>query len=131
MGPTAETVEPMDTLDVSPIDTLTQREVQLLHYVDSRWFGLIRADNTSASKFKHLLAKASKCLECYITSRPKEEINPRIHCKLGHLYLLQEKYAEALNSYQEYYALDEENWKDPCFLYGLGLVYLHYNCLTW
>lgn len=37
----------------------------------------------------------------------------------------------ALNAYQEYYALDQDYWKDACFLYGLGLVYLHFNCLTW
>lgn len=98
-------IEPMDTLDVTTVKSLTERELELLQYVDSRWFGLVRAGNTSATKFKQLLAKATKCMECYISSRPKEQINPRVHSKLGHLYLLQDKYTEGKVSHILYFTL--------------------------
>lgn len=37
----------------------------------------------------------------------------------------------ALSAYQKFYSLDKDNWKDAQFLYGLGLVYYHYNAYKW
>ena len=59
-------------------------------------------------------------------------------------------YNTALNWYQKYFAADKNHWKvrqacdapdltfkhlprqqDPCFLYGLGLVYFHFSAHRW
>ncbi|EAL39547.3 AGAP008505-PA, partial [Anopheles gambiae str. PEST] len=52
-------------------------------------------------------------------------------CKLGHFHLLLEDYEKALSAYQKYYALKADHWRDVPFLYGLGLVYFHYNAFRW
>ena len=47
------------------------------------------------------------------------------------MHLLLEDYSKALSAYQKFYASSNEHWKDPCFLYGLGLVYFHFNAYVW
>nr|XP_054483934.1 lysine-specific demethylase 6A isoform X11 [Agelaius phoeniceus] len=37
----------------------------------------------------------------------------------------------ALSAYQRYYSLQSDYWKNAAFLYGLGLVYFHYNAFQW
>jgi histone demethylase len=37
----------------------------------------------------------------------------------------------ALSAYQKYNSLKPDNWKDPAFLYGLGLVYYHFGAFQW
>jgi histone demethylase len=38
----------------------------------------------------------------------------------------------ALSAYQMFYKVQAENhWMDPTFLYGLGLVYFHFNAFQW
>lgn len=38
----------------------------------------------------------------------------------------------ALSAYQMFYKIERENhWADPNFLYGLGLVYFHFNAFQW
>uniref|UniRef100_A0A182PAT3 TPR_REGION domain-containing protein n=1 Tax=Anopheles epiroticus TaxID=199890 RepID=A0A182PAT3_9DIPT len=58
-------------------------------------------------------------------------IDPKTYCKLGHFHLLLEDYEKALSAYQKYYALKADHWRDVPFLYGLGLVYFHYNAFRW
>uniref|UniRef100_A0A182RCB7 TPR_REGION domain-containing protein n=3 Tax=Anopheles funestus TaxID=62324 RepID=A0A182RCB7_ANOFN len=58
-------------------------------------------------------------------------IDPKTYCKLGHFHLLLEDYEKALSAYQKYYALKPDHWRDAPFLYGLGLVYFHYNAFRW
>lgn len=78
-------------------------------------------------------------------------IDPRTFCKLGHFHLLLEDYAKgkfypnfynfhrkltnfchlALSAYQKYYKLCPEYWRNCSFLYGLGLVYYHFNAFRW
>uniref|UniRef100_A0A182JCV5 TPR_REGION domain-containing protein n=1 Tax=Anopheles atroparvus TaxID=41427 RepID=A0A182JCV5_ANOAO len=58
-------------------------------------------------------------------------IDPKTYCKLGHFHLLLEDYEKALSAYQKYYALKTDHWRDAPFLYGLGLVYFHYNAFRW
>ena len=58
-------------------------------------------------------------------------VDPKIYCKLGHMHLLLEDYSKSLSAYQKYYSLSKEHWKDCCFLYGLGLVYYHFNAYVW
>uniref|UniRef100_A0A2K6LVS3 [histone H3]-trimethyl-L-lysine(27) demethylase n=1 Tax=Rhinopithecus bieti TaxID=61621 RepID=A0A2K6LVS3_RHIBE len=36
-----------------------------------------------------------------------------------------------LSAYQRYYSLQSDYWKNAAFLYGLGLVYFHYNAFQW
>uniref|UniRef100_A0A182MSB9 Uncharacterized protein n=1 Tax=Anopheles culicifacies TaxID=139723 RepID=A0A182MSB9_9DIPT len=67
------------------------------------------------------------------TSDDEKDINidPKTYCKLGHFHLLLEDYEKALSAYQKYYALKPDYWRDTPFLYGLGLVYFHYNAFRW
>lgn len=58
-------------------------------------------------------------------------IDPKTYCKLGHFHLLLEDYPKALSAYQRFFYLKTDHWKDPTFLYGLGLVYFHYNAFQW
>lgn len=77
-------------------------------------------------------------------------IDPKTYCKLGHFHLLLEDYAKgkwhilirinlfksralfaALSAYQKYRDLRHDHWKDTPFLYGLGVVYQHFNALRW
>lgn len=37
----------------------------------------------------------------------------------------------ALSAYQKYRSLRHDHWKDTPFLYGLGIVYQHFNSLRW
>lgn len=38
----------------------------------------------------------------------------------------------ALSAYQMFYKTQaEDHWKEPNFLYGLGLVYFHFNAFQW
>lgn len=79
-------------------------------------------------------------------------IDPKTYCKLGHFHLLLEDYAKgkcqklhsywnvsinsfiaiiALSAYQKYREIRNDHWKDTPFLYGLGIVYQHFNALRW
>ena len=79
------------------------------------------------------------------------DIDPKTFCKLGHFHLLLEDYGKgktsldflirifflpklnftALSAYQKYKSLRHDHWKDTPFLYGLGIVYQHFNALRW
>ncbi|XP_014102634.2 histone demethylase UTY isoform X1 [Bactrocera oleae] len=61
----------------------------------------------------------------------KISVDVLTYCKLGHLHLLLEEYDEALAAYQKYYQLCPKNWKNLPFLYGLGMVYFHFNAFRW
>lgn len=80
----------------------------------------------------------------------KISIDPKTWVKLGHFHLLLEEYRKgkflikvviectermlflALSAYQMFYKVQAENhWMDPTFLYGLGLVYFHFNAFQW
>ncbi|XP_070173907.1 lysine-specific demethylase 6A-like isoform X1 [Littorina saxatilis] len=58
-------------------------------------------------------------------------LDPWIYCRLGHLHLLLEQFPKALSAYQKFYMVEKTNWKDTSFLYGLGLVYFHFNSFRW
>uniref|UniRef100_A0A4W5KPE3 [histone H3]-trimethyl-L-lysine(27) demethylase n=1 Tax=Hucho hucho TaxID=62062 RepID=A0A4W5KPE3_9TELE len=59
------------------------------------------------------------------------KVEPELFCQLGHFNLLLEEYAKALSAYQRYYSLQSDYWKNAAFLYGLGMVYFHYNAFQW
>ncbi|KAI1285969.1 Lysine-specific demethylase 6A [Halotydeus destructor] len=119
--------------------TLGQQEMAALSIVDSTFFGHFRVDNPINIKLKHLLLKAVRYLETILSqnsdksssSLSESSVDHRLYCKIGHFYLLLENYAKALSAYQKHFAANEEHWKDAPFLYGLGLVYFHYNAYQW
>jgi histone demethylase len=81
------------------------------------------------------------------------DIDPKTYCKLGHFHLLLEDYSKgkrdhwvsnqnrlifiwmlfrlAMSAYQKYRSLRHDHWKDTPFLYGLGVVYQHFNAIRW
>ncbi|XP_042910327.1 histone demethylase UTY isoform X3 [Parasteatoda tepidariorum] len=62
------------------------------------------------------------------TSKQKNiDTHIKIYCKLGHLNLILEDYPKALSAYEKFFCLNEHHWKNSTFMYGLGLVYFHFN----
>lgn len=81
------------------------------------------------------------------------EFNHRVdletYCKVGHLHLILEEYNEgnkdkllqykfltffdfaALSAYQKYFRMKPTNLNNLEILYGLGLVYFHFNAFRW
>jgi len=126
--------------------TLSEEEIILLSLIDSSDFGFIN-NNPNWERLKNLINKAIKCIELFIYRKTRDlvkehnnnrlkkirdnSIDPRTYCKIGHFNLLVENYGKALSAYQKYYSLCDENWKDIPFLYGLGLVYFHFNAYPW
>ncbi|XP_041975339.1 lysine-specific demethylase 6A isoform X2 [Aricia agestis] len=122
---------------------LTSQELQVLSELDSRQFGFLKLRGTEHGRTRALVLKAVKYLEGMLVQVKEEEracspgarrdicIDPKTYCKLGHFHLLLEDYAKAMSAYQKFYALEQDNWKDPLFLYGLGLCYYHYNAFDW
>ncbi|XP_058124387.1 histone demethylase UTY [Anopheles coustani] len=91
-------------------------------------------DETNANGDGSASAKEVSVLKEKQTSDSETDsinIDPKTYCKLGHFHLLLEDYEKALSAYQKYYALKADHWRDAPFLYGLGLVYYHYNAFRW
>nr|XP_013797068.1 PREDICTED: histone demethylase UTY-like [Apteryx mantelli mantelli] len=74
--------------------------------------------------------KAVRCYESLIL-KAEGKVESDFFCQLGHFNLLLEDYPKALSAYQRYYSLQSDYWKNAAFLYGLGLVYFHYNAFQW
>nr|XP_048317386.1 lysine-specific demethylase 6A isoform X11 [Myodes glareolus] len=77
-----------------------------------------------------LSAAAVRCYESLIL-KAEGKVESDFFCQLGHFNLLLEDYPKALSAYQRYYSLQSDYWKNAAFLYGLGLVYFHYNAFQW
>uniref|UniRef100_A0A8C5UG77 [histone H3]-trimethyl-L-lysine(27) demethylase n=1 Tax=Malurus cyaneus samueli TaxID=2593467 RepID=A0A8C5UG77_9PASS len=77
-----------------------------------------------------LFALAVRCYESLIL-KAEGKVESDFFCQLGHFNLLLEDYPKALSAYQRYYSLQSDYWKNAAFLYGLGLVYFHYNAFQW
>uniref|UniRef100_A0A672RWX2 [histone H3]-trimethyl-L-lysine(27) demethylase n=1 Tax=Sinocyclocheilus grahami TaxID=75366 RepID=A0A672RWX2_SINGR len=108
---------------------LTPQERERLASVDSTLFGFQRLHEDGA-RTKALLLKAVRCYDVYIL-KAEGKVEPEAFCQLGHFNLLLEDYPKALSAYQRYYSLQSDYWKNAAFLYGLGLVYFHYNAFHW
>uniref|UniRef100_A0A8C5UEW3 [histone H3]-trimethyl-L-lysine(27) demethylase n=1 Tax=Malurus cyaneus samueli TaxID=2593467 RepID=A0A8C5UEW3_9PASS len=80
--------------------------------------------------FLTLLFLAVRCYESLIL-KAEGKVESDFFCQLGHFNLLLEDYPKALSAYQRYYSLQSDYWKNAAFLYGLGLVYFHYNAFQW
>nr|XP_056714338.1 lysine-specific demethylase 6A isoform X3 [Euleptes europaea] len=109
--------------------SLTAGEREVLSGLDSRLFGFLRLHEDGA-RTKALLLKAVGCYESLIL-KAEGKVESEFFCQLGHFNLLLEDYPKALSAYQRYYSLQSDYWKNAAFLYGLGLVYFHYNAFQW
>ncbi|XP_044245309.1 lysine-specific demethylase 6A isoform X9 [Ursus arctos] len=109
--------------------SLTAEEREALSGLDSRLFGFVRFHEDGA-RTKALLGKAVRCYESLIL-KAEGKVESDFFCQLGHFNLLLEDYPKALSAYQRYYSLQSDYWKNAAFLYGLGLVYFHYNAFQW
>ncbi|XP_066474910.1 lysine-specific demethylase 6A isoform X5 [Tiliqua scincoides] len=109
--------------------SLTAQEREVLSGLDSRLFGFLRLHEDGA-RTKALLLKAVGCYESLIL-KAEGKVESDFFCQLGHFNLLLEDYPKALSAYQRYYSLQSDYWKNAAFLYGLGLVYFHYNAFQW
>ncbi|KAM9567313.1 lysine-specific demethylase 6A isoform 14-T17 [Guaruba guarouba] len=109
--------------------SLTAEEREALSGLDSRLFGFLRLHEDGA-RTKALLLKAVRCYESLIL-KAEGKVECDFFCQLGHFNLLLEDYPKALSAYQRYYSLQSDYWKNAAFLYGLGLVYFHYNAFQW
>uniref|UniRef100_A0AAR2KDP0 [histone H3]-trimethyl-L-lysine(27) demethylase n=1 Tax=Pygocentrus nattereri TaxID=42514 RepID=A0AAR2KDP0_PYGNA len=108
---------------------LTEQERERLVGIDSSLFGFQRLHEDGA-RTKALLLKAIRCYDAYIL-KTEGKVEPEVFCQLGHFNLLLEDYPKALSAYQRYYSLQTDYWKNAAFLYGLGMVYFHYNAFQW
>ncbi|KAI5621201.1 lysine-specific demethylase 6A isoform X2 [Silurus asotus] len=108
---------------------LTAEERECLAGVDSSLFGFQRLHEDGA-RTKALLLKAVRCYDAYIL-KSEGKVEPEVFCQLGHFNLLLDNYPKALSAYQRYYSLQSDYWKNAAFLYGLGMVYFHYNAFQW
>ncbi|XP_014029890.2 lysine-specific demethylase 6A isoform X4 [Salmo salar] len=108
---------------------LTAQERDSLVEIDSSLFGFQRLHEDGA-RTKALLLKAVSCYDSAIL-KSEGKVEPEVFCQLGHFNLLLEDYPKALSAYQKYYSLQSDYWKNAGFLYGLGLVYFHYNTFHW
>ncbi|XP_063070079.1 lysine-specific demethylase 6A isoform X3 [Engraulis encrasicolus] len=108
---------------------LTAQERDSLVAIDSSLFGFQRLHEDGA-RTKALLLKAVRCYDSLIL-KAEGKVDPELFCQLGHFNLLLEDYPKALSAYQRYYSLQSDYWKNAAFLYGLGMVYFHYNAFQW
>ncbi|XP_045481407.1 lysine-specific demethylase 6A isoform X2 [Harmonia axyridis] len=129
--------------------TMTPSELHILSELDSRQYGFLLLNKPENEAKKALVIKAVKYLELMVIQATKEHvaqkenepinhqnkkisIDPKTWVKLGHFHLLLEEYRKALSAYQMFYKTQARNhWQDAPFLYGLGLVYFHYNAFQW
>jgi len=128
---------------------LSVNELQIIGELESRQFGFLKLNDEENSIKKAAALKAIKYLERVLVqanlqerkkraagdgnerSRTGFSVEPKTYVKLGHLHLLLGNYTKALSAYQKYYRISKHNWRDSSFMYGLGLVYYHFNAFQW
>uniref|UniRef100_A0A3B4BAS4 [histone H3]-trimethyl-L-lysine(27) demethylase n=1 Tax=Periophthalmus magnuspinnatus TaxID=409849 RepID=A0A3B4BAS4_9GOBI len=97
--------------------TLTAQERDTLAGIDSSLFGFQKLHEDGARN-KALLIKAVRCYDSLIL-KAEGKVEPELFCQLGHFNLLLEDYPKGSTNH-----LFTHN---AAFLYGLGMVYFHYN----
>ncbi|KRZ41862.1 Lysine-specific demethylase 6A, partial [Trichinella pseudospiralis] len=114
----------------------THEEARRLETLDSTEFGCLNLVHPEKIFERRLVIKALKFYEQRLEEIQRStdaavETDNRFLCdvllKLGHLNLLIHDFVKALSAYQRFYESKAEYWKDAPFLYGLGLVYFHFN----
>uniref|UniRef100_A0A3B4BCG0 [histone H3]-trimethyl-L-lysine(27) demethylase n=1 Tax=Periophthalmus magnuspinnatus TaxID=409849 RepID=A0A3B4BCG0_9GOBI len=101
--------------------TLTAQERDTLAGIDSSLFGFQKLHEDGARN-KALLIKAVRCYDSLIL-KAEGKVEPELFCQLGHFNLLLEDYPKGSTNH-----LFTHN---AAFLYGLGMVYFHYNAFQW
>uniref|UniRef100_A0A3Q3JZU1 [histone H3]-trimethyl-L-lysine(27) demethylase n=1 Tax=Monopterus albus TaxID=43700 RepID=A0A3Q3JZU1_MONAL len=96
---------------------LTAQEKESLVGIDSSLFGFHSLQEDGA-RTKALLLKAVSYYDALIL-KAEGKVDPDIFCQLGHFNLLLEDYEKGESQY------------NAAFLYGLGMVYFHYNAFQW
>ncbi|XP_074027245.1 lysine-specific demethylase 6A-like [Leptinotarsa decemlineata] len=127
----------------SDYSQMTAQELQVLSELDSRQYGFLLLNQPENAAKKALIRKAVRYLQMMVVQARTQQksnenesaknisIDPKTWVKLGHFHLLLEEYRKALSAYQMFYRTQAENhWQDTSFLYGLGLVYFHYNAFN-
>uniref|UniRef100_A0A3P9NXS3 [histone H3]-trimethyl-L-lysine(27) demethylase n=1 Tax=Poecilia reticulata TaxID=8081 RepID=A0A3P9NXS3_POERE len=104
--------------------TLTAQERETLAGIDSSLFGFQKLHEDGA-RTKALLMKAVRCYDSLIL-KAEGKVEPEIFCQLGHFNLLLEDYPKGEPSFHS----NSETF-NAAFLYGLGMVYFHYNAFQW
>uniref|UniRef100_A0A3Q2PXQ6 [histone H3]-trimethyl-L-lysine(27) demethylase n=1 Tax=Fundulus heteroclitus TaxID=8078 RepID=A0A3Q2PXQ6_FUNHE len=99
--------------------TLTAQERETLAGIDSSLFGFQKLHEDGA-RTKALLMKAVRCYDSLIL-KAEGKVEPEIFCQLGHFNLLLEDYPKG----EPFFLFN------AAFLYGLGMVYFHYNAFQW
>uniref|UniRef100_UPI00358FE961 histone demethylase UTY-like isoform X2 n=1 Tax=Myxine glutinosa TaxID=7769 RepID=UPI00358FE961 len=112
------------------VGPLSAREREILAGMDSCRFGFMKGSGEEMAAKRALLIKAVRHYDALVR-RGEGRVDEEIYCKLGHLHLLLEDFPKALSAYQRYYTLEPDYWKNAAFLYGLGIVYFHYNAFQW
>ncbi|KAK5639667.1 hypothetical protein RI129_012159 [Pyrocoelia pectoralis] len=130
---------------------MTSQELHVLSELDSRQYGFLILTSAENCKKRALVVKAIKYLQLMVIQAQRQRlhhenegnniqsafakkisIDPKTWVKLGHFHLLLEEYRKALSAYQMFYKTQAANhWMEPTFLYGLGLVYFHFNAYQW
>ncbi|XP_032793407.2 lysine-specific demethylase 6A [Daphnia magna] len=128
-----------DTVDIN----LTPQELQILSELDSRQYGFLQLNSPEHATKKMLVVKAIQYLERMLSQAHQQlknesenldkgiNIDPKTYCKLGHFNILIEDYPKAMSAYQKFRSLRTDHWRDTNYLYGLGLVYFHFNSFNW
>ncbi|XP_071797909.1 lysine-specific demethylase 6A-like isoform X4 [Asterias amurensis] len=111
------------------LPSLTPAKSELVEF-DSRLFGFLSLEGPEGLQNRTLLTKRITQCESQIRKRGKTP-DPQTYCKLGHLQLLIGDYSKALSAYQKFFSLQDDYWKDATFLYGLGMVYFHFDAHQW
>uniref|UniRef100_A0A8C8FMA0 [histone H3]-trimethyl-L-lysine(27) demethylase n=1 Tax=Oncorhynchus tshawytscha TaxID=74940 RepID=A0A8C8FMA0_ONCTS len=105
--------------------TLTAQERDSLVGIDSSLFGFQRLHEDGA-RTKALLLKAVRSYDSLIL-KAEGKVEPELFCQLGHFNLLLEEYAKG----ELTPLLRSPPLLNAAFLYGLGMVYFHYNAFQW
>uniref|UniRef100_A0A673X7V2 [histone H3]-trimethyl-L-lysine(27) demethylase n=1 Tax=Salmo trutta TaxID=8032 RepID=A0A673X7V2_SALTR len=111
--------------------TLTAQERDSLVGIDSSLFGFQRLHEDGA-RTKALLLKAVRSYDSLIL-KADGKVEPELFCQLGHFNLLLEDYAkgEMMPLLLSPPSLTPSPPCNAAFLYGLGMVYFHYNAFQW
>uniref|UniRef100_A0A8B9SCD8 [histone H3]-trimethyl-L-lysine(27) demethylase n=1 Tax=Apteryx owenii TaxID=8824 RepID=A0A8B9SCD8_APTOW len=111
--------------------SLTAEEREALSGLDSRLFGFLRLHEDGA-RTKALLLKAVRCYESLIL-KAEGKVESDFFCQLGHFNLLLEDYPKGKIIWLAYLGFKQcfFSLQNAAFLYGLGLVYFHYNAFQW
>ncbi|CAF0758820.1 unnamed protein product [Adineta ricciae] len=90
-------------------------------------YGLIHLDKPEEIQRRQFLQLAIQLYEGKVRNEKDPLQIAQYYIHIGHWHLLLEDFSKALSAYQAAYALETKLNQNPEFLFGLGIVYHHYN----